>query len=46
MNENISRLMDGDVEASELDTVCVVLKRQDAMATWTCWSAPSMARQS
>jgi len=37
MNENISRLMDGDVEASELDTVCVVLKRQDAMATWTCY---------
>src|SRR5206468_11603374 len=37
MNENISRLMDGDIEASELDAVCVVLKRQDAMATWTCY---------
>ena len=37
MNENISRLMDGEIDASELDSVWVVLKRPDAMATWTCY---------
>ena len=37
MNENISRLMDGELEPSELDGVCAGLKRPDAMATWTCY---------
>src|SRR4051794_17673028 len=37
MNENISRLMDGEIDATELDGVCVALKRQDAMSTWTCY---------
>jgi sigma-E factor negative regulatory protein RseA len=37
MNENISRLMDGEVDAGEVDNVCAALKRQDAMATWTCY---------
>jgi len=37
MNENISRLMDGEVEVSELDQVCACLKTSDAMATWTCY---------
>ena len=37
MNENISRLMDGEIDASELDAVCVALKRQDTMMTWTCY---------
>jgi sigma-E factor negative regulatory protein RseA len=37
MNENISRLMDGELEAGELDQVCAGLKRPDAMTTWTCY---------
>jgi len=37
MNENISRLMDGEVDASELDAVCGALNRHDAMTTWTCY---------
>jgi sigma-E factor negative regulatory protein RseA len=37
MNENISRLMDGEIDASEVDVVCVALKRHDTMATWTCY---------
>src|SRR5438045_6800770 len=37
MNENISRLMDGEFDASEVDAVCAALRRQDAMATWTCY---------
>jgi len=37
MNENISRLMDGELELGELDGVCAGLKRPDAMATWTCY---------
>ena len=37
MNENISRLMDGEIDATELDVVCATLKRSDAMATWTCY---------
>ena len=37
MNENISRLMDGEIDASELDAVCGALKRKDAMVTWTCY---------
>jgi len=37
MNENISRLMDGELDASEMEAVCVALKRQDAMGMWTCY---------
>ena len=37
MNENISRLMDGEVDSNELDQVCGVLKREDALVTWTCY---------
>jgi len=37
MNENISRLMDGEVDGNEVDAVCAALKRQDALATWTCY---------
>jgi sigma-E factor negative regulatory protein RseA len=37
MNENISRLMDGEVDANEVDAVCAALKRQDAMAIWACY---------
>ena len=37
MNEQISRLMDGDVDASELDSVCAMLKSDAAIATWSCY---------
>jgi sigma-E factor negative regulatory protein RseA len=37
MNENISRLMDGDLEPTEFDSVCGGLKKPDAVATWTCY---------
>ena len=37
MNENISRLMDGEVDSNEVDAVCSALKRQDAMRIWTCY---------
>lgn len=37
MNERISRLMDGEIDASELDVVCAALKGDAAMATWTCY---------
>ena len=37
MNENISRLMDGEADPGELDALCAALKRQDAMATWACY---------
>jgi sigma-E factor negative regulatory protein RseA len=37
MNENISRLMDGEVDGNEVDAVCAALKRQDAMAIWMCY---------
>ncbi len=39
MSENISRLVDGDVDAAELDAVCASLKSGEAMATWTCYHA-------
>ncbi|HMA30853.1 MAG TPA: sigma-E factor negative regulatory protein, partial [Casimicrobiaceae bacterium] len=39
MSENISRLMDGEVDEAELDAVCAALKGGDAMATWTCYHA-------
>jgi negative regulator of sigma E activity len=37
MNERISRLMDGEIDASELDVVCSALKGDDALLTWTCY---------
>ena len=37
MNENISRLMDGEVDAAEFDCVCAELKSPSAMATWVCY---------
>ena len=37
MNENISRLMDGEVDACEVDALCAGFKRPDAVATWTCY---------
>ncbi len=39
MSENISRLMDGEVDEAELDAVCGTFKSGDAMATWTCYHA-------
>ena len=37
MNENISRLMDGELDPGELDGVCAGLKRPDVLTTWTCY---------
>lgn len=37
MNEKISRLMDGEVDASEMDGVCAMLKADAAMASWACY---------
>jgi sigma-E factor negative regulatory protein RseA len=37
MNERISRLMDGEIDASEMDAVCSMLKSDAAMATWSCY---------
>jgi len=37
MNEQISRLMDGDIDASELDGVCAMLRSDAAIATWSCY---------
>jgi sigma-E factor negative regulatory protein RseA len=37
MNENISRLMDGELEHGELDAVCGGLKQPGVMATWVCY---------
>ena len=37
MNENISRLMDGEIDPCDVDALCAGLKRPDAMATWTCY---------
>lgn len=37
MNEQISRLMDGEIDASELDRVCAMLKSEADMATWSCY---------
>ena len=37
MNEKISRLMDGEVDASEVDAVLAALKGEAAMATWNCY---------
>ena len=37
MNERISRLMDGEVDASEVDGVWAMLKDDAAMTTWSCY---------
>jgi len=37
MNERISRLMDGEIDASEMDGVCAMLKGDGAMVTWSCY---------
>lgn len=39
MNEQISRLMDGEVDAHELDAIWATLKGDAAMATWSCYHA-------
>ena len=39
MNENISRLMDGEFDDAELPELCAALKRPDAFATWSCYHA-------
>ena len=37
MNEQISRLMDGEVDAQEMDALCGTLRSEAAMATWSCY---------
>jgi sigma-E factor negative regulatory protein RseA len=37
MNEQISRLMDGEVDAQEMDAICATLGSNAAMATWSCY---------
>jgi len=37
MNENISRMMDGEVDAQEFDRLCGELKAPAAMETWVCY---------
>jgi len=37
MNENISRLMDGEVDAQEFDRICGEMKSPAAMETWVCY---------
>ena len=37
MNEQISRLMDGEFDASEMDRVCATLRTEADMATWSCY---------
>ncbi len=37
MNEQISRLMDGEIDASEMDRVCATLSSDAVMATWSCY---------
>ncbi len=39
MNENISRLMDGELEGPELASVLAALKQPEAHRTWTCYHA-------
>ena len=39
MNENISRLMDGEIDDAELQSVMAGLKHPDGFATWTCYHA-------
>jgi len=37
MNENISRLMDGEVDPVEFDRLCAEMKSPDALHTWVCY---------
>jgi sigma-E factor negative regulatory protein RseA len=37
MNENISRLMDGEVDAQEFDLLCAEMKSPEAMNAWACY---------
>lgn len=37
MNENISRLMDGEVDPQEFDRICGEMTSPDAMSTWACY---------
>ncbi len=37
MGEDISRLMDGELEGAEVDHACSRLRQPDAMATWVCY---------
>ena len=37
MNENISRLMDGELDDAELDRCMAELKSADATQTWACY---------
>ena len=37
MPESISRLMDGEVDDTEIEIVCGQLRRPDAVATWVCY---------
>ena len=39
MNENISRLMDGELDDAELDRCMAELKSADATQTWACYHA-------
>ena len=39
MNESISRLMDGEIDDAELQSVMAGLKRPDGLATWACYHA-------
>ena len=37
MNENVSRLMDGEVDAQEFDLFCAEMKSPEAMNAWACY---------
>lgn len=37
MSEDISRLMDGELDDDGVDRVCSRLRHADAMATWACY---------
>jgi sigma-E factor negative regulatory protein RseA len=37
MGEEISRLMDGELDDTQVDMACGQLKRPDAMAAWVCY---------
>ena len=37
MDEDISRLMDGELDDSEFEAVCGQLKRTEGMETWACY---------
>ena len=37
MNENISRLMDGELDAAEFERTCAELKGPEAMSCWVCY---------